>query len=219
MYTPGLGDSRTFYNVTAKVFSILSYWLCSVFFATVTAVDVDRLVALELHLRYNDAVTSTKTGFFVALIWIICGLLSGIRQWNETVFFRILALLIFACLLGTIFLYLRIYRIVRRHQKQIQAQELSTCPENLVAMERLKKSALNTFYVCCLFLLCYSPYLCSVIFIFVIGKRLPILFNVTVTIVFMNSTLNPLLYCWRIRNIRKAVKQTCSRVFCRGGNP
>lgn len=206
-------------DITATVFSILSYWLCSVSFASVTAVGADRLLALELHLRYKDIVTSSRAWFLVVAIWIACGLLSGTRQWNENIFFNALALLIFVCLFGTFFVYFRIYRIVRRHRVQIHAQELSSNAENVVAMERLKQSALNIFYVYCLFLFCYTPYLGSVISLFVIGERLPVLFNVTVTIVYINSTLNPLLYCWRIRDIRKAVKQTLFRLFYNNDNP
>lgn len=210
-----LEDSQAVYDVISKVFSILSYWLCSVSFATVAAVGVDRLLALQLHLRYSDMVTSTRTRNIVIFIWVICGLLSGTKQWNDKIFFNILAILIFACLFGTFFVYFRIYRIVHRHRAQIHAQELSCSGiENLAAVERLKKSALNIFYVYCLFLFCYVPYLSAVISFFVIGKRLSVVFNAAVTIVYINSTLNPMLYCWRIREIRKAVKQTLFRLFC-----
>lgn len=214
-----VGDSQTFFDVTTIIFSILSYWLCSVSFASVTTVGVDRLLALELHLRYKDVVTCSRTRFLVVSIWIACGLLAGIKQWNDKIFFNVLALLIFVCLFGTFFVHFRIYRILRHHRVQIHAQELSSCVENLVAMERLKKSSLNIFYVYCLFLVCYAPYLCSVISLFIIGERLSVLFNITVTIVYVNSTLNPLLYCWRIRDIRKAVRQTLSRLFCNSSNP
>ena len=210
-----LGDSQVAFDVISKLFSILPYWLCSVSFATVAAVGVDRLLALELHLRYTELVTSSRTGYIVILIWVFCGLLSGARQWNDKIFFSLLALLIFICLFGTFFVYLRIYRIVHRHRAQIHAQELSCSGiSNIVAVVRLKKSARSTLYVYCLFLLCYVPYLGAVISFFVKGKRLHVVFNVTVTIIYFNSTLNPVLYCWRIREIRKAVKQTLFRLFC-----
>lgn len=94
----------------------------------------------------------------------------------------------------------------------VDAQELSIA--NLVVVERLKKSAVSIFLRLLLIsLLCYLPYLSAVISLFVKGKRLPVLFNATVTIAYINSTLNPLLYCWRIREIHKAVKQTLFRLF------
>lgn len=210
-----LPDCQVDFDVISKVFSISSYWLCSVSFAIVTAVGVDRLLALELHLRYNELVTNSRTGYIVFLIWVVCGLLSGTRQLNDKLFFSLLALLIMTCLFGTFFVYFRIYGIVHRHRAQIHAQEVSRRGiANLAAVERLKKSAVSIFYVYCFFLLCYVPYLSAVISLFVMGKRPPVVFNVTVTIVYINSTLNPLLYCWRIREIRKAVKQTLFRLLC-----
>ena len=210
-----LPDCQVDFDVISKVFSISSYWLCSDSFAIVTAVGVDRLLALELHLRYNELVTNSRTGYIVFLIWVVCGLLSGTRQLNDKLFFSLLALLIMTCLFGTFFVYFRIYGIVHRHRAQIHAQEVSRRGiANLAAVERLKKSAVSIFYVYCFFLLCYVPYLSAVISLFVMGKRPPVVFNVTVTIVYINSTLNPLLYCWRIREIRKAVKQTLFRLLC-----
>ena len=38
--------------------------------------------------------------------------------------------------------------------------------------------------------------------------------NFAVTIVYLNSSLNPLLYCWRIREVRQAVKETLRQLFC-----
>ena len=214
-HVASLPDSQVKFDVVSTVFSVLSYWLCSVSFAIVAAVGVDRLLALELHLRYTELVTNSRTGYIVFLIWVICGLLSGTRQLNDKIFFSLLALVIITCLFGTFFVYFRIYRIVHRHRAQIHAQELSRFGiANLAAVERLKKSAVSIFYVHCLFLLCYEPYLSAVISLFVKGKRMPVLFNVTVTIVYINSTLNPLLYFWRLREIRKAVKQTLLRLFC-----
>ena len=210
-----LPDSQVDFDVISKVFSISSYWLCGVSFAIFAAVGVDRLLALELHLRYSELVTNSRTGYIVFLIWVVCGLLSGTRQLDDKLFFSLLALLIMTCLFGTFFVYFRIYRIVHRHRAQIHAQEVSCRGiANLASVERLKKSAVSIFYVYCLFLLCYVPYLSAVISLFVKGKRLPVVFNATVTIVYINSTLNPLLYCWRIREIRKAVRQILFRLFC-----
>ena len=36
----------------------------------------------------------------------------------------------------------------------------------------------------------------------------------SLTVVYFNSTLNPILYCWKIREIREAVKTTEKQVRC-----
>ena len=36
-----------------------------------------------------------------------------------------------------------------------------------------------------------------------------------VTAVFMNSSINPFLYCWRLRELRTAVVKTARQMFCK----
>ena len=67
-HVASLPDSQVNFDVVSTVFSVLSYWLCSVSFAIVAAVGVDRLLALDLHLRYTELVTNSRTGYIVFLI-------------------------------------------------------------------------------------------------------------------------------------------------------
>ena len=34
------------------------------------------------------------------------------------------------------------------------------------------------------------------------------------TLIFLNSSLNPFLYCWRIKEVRQAVKATIKQLYC-----
>jgi len=36
----------------------------------------------------------------------------------------------------------------------------------------------------------------------------------TITLVYLNSSLNPILYCWKIVKVRKAVKDTIRQMLC-----
>ena len=117
--------------------------------------------------------------------------------------------MVISLLAGNFVVYFKIYLIARRHQRQIQHQhqhQRQVSNENIVRVTRFKKTALNTFLVYILLLCCYMPYS----FVALYGGS-PIVGFATVTLVFLNSSLNPLLYCWRDREIRTAVKQ----LFCR----
>jgi len=75
---------------------------------------------------------------------------------------------------------------------------------------KCKKSAVTVLYVYGLFLISYLPVFVSMLIVqtlaeFTIPMR--IAFNYVATLVFMNSLLNPAVYCWRIREIRRAVKK------------
>ena len=75
-------------------------------------------------------------------------------------------------------------------------------------MLKFKKSALNSFIVFLVLFICYFPYFV----VYAIYSQSTIngflARGLTSTIVFVNSVVNPFLYCWRLREIREAVKQT-----------
>lgn len=203
------------YPITRDIYNIMGYCLSGASFLTVTAVSLDRMLALQYHLRYNILVTVKKTGLVVAVIWLVSGFISSMKLWNPSVFYPGIALIIVVCLLASFVAYFNVYRIVRRHQAQIHAQiqVLPANTENYSRMKRLRRSAVNTFYVYCFFLFCYLPYLAIVITGLIIPTGLSKAYAVTTIVVFLNSAFNPLLYLWRLSEIRQAVKQilVCNR--------
>ena len=197
------------YPITRDIFSIMGYCVSGASLLTVTAISLDRMIAVNYHLRYNTLVTPKRTGFVVVAIWLVSGLVSSMKLWKPTVFYLSIALIIVVCLLTSFIAYFKVYRIVRRHQAQIHAQiqAISANAESHSRLKQLRKSAVNTFYVYCLFLFCYLPYLVVAITQLLLPNDLSKVYGVTVTVVNLNSALNPLLYCWRLSEIRRAVKQ------------
>ena len=69
------------------------------------------------------------------------------------------------------------------------------------------KSAFDIFYVFLLFLICsLPPFICVAVFQ-ISGRSIPLqkVFLFSWTSVFLNSSLNPVIYCWKMRHIRNAV--------------
>ena len=194
-------------------FSISISFLCGASFFTITAIGVDRLLALKLHLRYQAVVTRRRIIWIIISIWAVSGILSSLKSWNPDLFYNALSPLIFTLLVGNFAVYLKIYLIVRRHLLQIRRQEHGWVQKNdsIFSMQRFKRSALNTFLVYILMLFCYLPY-SVVLERFYSGTTISLTVrHVTTTVVLLNSTLNPFLYCWRIREIKAATKQL---IFC-----
>ena len=71
----------------------------------------------------------------------------------------------------------------------------------------LIKSAISVFYVYLVYLVCYLPLMISVkgpqIFGQSVAVKTFLLFSLT--LLFLNSSLNPVIYCWKMRPIRHAV--------------
>ena len=80
---------------------------------------------------------------------------------------------------------------------------------------RYKKSVSSILWVQLTLLACYGRWV-FVAFLFVTGieNDRGVAWMVTTTLVRLNSTLNPILYCWKIREVRQAVKATVKRRTC-----
>lgn len=119
------------------------------------------------------------------------------------------------CLCISTISHVKIYKTVHHHrnaiQTQLQAVRSHTGSAN---MSRLKKCAFNAFIVFLVLIICYCPYLV----VYAISSVYPIneflATSLASTIVFTNSSLNPFLYCWRLREIREAVLRTCRKLVC-----
>ena len=202
--------SHRFQKLFLDVYNTFGFSLCGISLCTVTAIGVDRLIAVERSLHYKSIVTIRRVKRVLVAIWTICLILASARFWQEKILLISLGTVICACLVISTICHIKIYRTVRYHQTAIQLQflavETNTGHANKVTS--LKMSAFNAFIVFLVLIVCYSPYL--VVF-YVATSFNPIGRCLTSTIVFINSSLNPFLYCWRICEIREAVKQTCRK--------
>ena len=114
--------------------------------------------------------------------------------------------------------HVKIYKTARHHRNaiQIQLQAVGSNTGNANNISGLKNSAFNAFIVFLVLIICYCPYL----IVYVISSFYPSPINdflarsLTSSIVFTNSTLNPFLYCWRLREIREGVLHTCRKLVC-----
>ena len=144
--------------VSATSMLLLIFLACGVSLCTMTAISVDRLLALHYHMRYPNLVTEKRALYAAATIWFSCVLISFLSLWDKSQ--AVLAVGILSCLLISTFSYVQIYRIVRRHQLQIHAQQQavqSFNAEHNLNMVRSRKSAINTFIDYISLILCYSP--------------------------------------------------------------
>ena len=125
-----MSDLLTEYSSFSQLSPVLGYSLCTVSLLTLTAISIDRLLAVHFHLRYPTLVTKSRVKFILALIWFFSFIVSGFNHWSKRVYHLLVAPLIFICLIISTCCYIRIYQIVRRHQSVIQAQQRSMQSNN-----------------------------------------------------------------------------------------
>ena len=198
---------------------ILVSLACSVSLCTMTAISVDRFMALHFHLRYPDMMTNKSAVNISLSIWFLACITSCIRLWNVTYAKLVMALGIAICLMISTLLYIKIYQIARKHQLQIQIQQQPAMQTVIVDhkqnLARWKRSALNTsiYYVC--MILCYFPMFSSLLLLSINLKLERQEWDLKMNMVFMNSSFNPVLYCWRLRELRHAVLKIIKQLLCK----
>ena len=200
--TPGWGTYKTFYFIS-HLFTLAS-------FCSVVAVSVDRFLAIHLHLRYQELVTHKRVVALVISIWMSSVFVSFSMFWVPLDSFSLIILIIgVVSLILTTMAYVWIYLAVRRHKNQMQVLQVQQVAQagEVANFSSFVKSAVGIFYVCLVFLVCYLPYFIVLVSIEIRGPSIVFkkicLFSVT--LVYLNSSLNPVIYCWKMRHIRHAV--------------
>ena len=198
-------------------YNMLASSFCGVSLCTMTAISVDRFLALRYHMRYPNLMTQKRALHATSFFWFIFLLLSCLYFWGHNIFFFAIVVCIACFISVSTFSYIRIYQIVRWHQLQIQAQQQAmqslNAEHNLNIVQR-KESALNTFIYFICMILCYSPvFITSIIHAILPMQDNVVAMDFATTVTFMNSAINPLLYCWRTRELRTAVFKTIRNIM------
>ena len=195
---------------TQQVRTISSSLFSAASFLGVVAVSVDRFLAVHLHLRYQELVTHKRVVVVVIGKWLCSAFVSLIALWGLPSARNITESVVAAFgFIITFVVYTRIYLTVRRHKNQIhsmQVQEVAHSDEikNFIV---LLKSTVGIFYVYLVFLICYLPYFICMAVIRMYGSSTALkqFFLYSLTLMYLNSSLNPVIYCWKMRHVRHAI--------------
>lgn len=201
----------------------VAYSFCGVSLLIITAISVDRFLALHLHMRYAAVVTKSRINSAIAIIWLGNFLSSLFFFWSSFAYHLMIAIVTGTCLIISTFSYIYIFVVVRKHQRQIHAQlgamqAPSTETARDMRMLRLKKSFVNTFVFYVILVMCYLPMYILLTLHGISHQPWPEEWNFATTLIFMNSAINPFLYCWRLCDLREAVIQTVRRLVIRDDN-
>ena len=138
--------SWTAYRATQAVF------VCATML-TLTAVGIDRFLALYLHLRYPAVVTAKRAAITLLMIWI-ASLAYALTLIASNDLHRALCILVVSSsLFVNAFVYAMIFRIARHHQSQTQDQA-QIYGEVALNRKRHRNAAVSMFVVFLLLCTC-----------------------------------------------------------------
>ena len=171
----------------------------------------ERFIAIHYYFRYQELVTHKRVVAVVVSIWVLSGLFSLTRLWIPmSIMYVVFGITELACIIAATFFSVRIYLSVRLHVNEIQVLQLQHVPQNaqMVNVRRMQKFAMMSVYVCLVLMLCYLPNICTVFAIAFTSRRSTGIMHsqfYTVTLMFLNSSLNPVIYCWKMKHIRYTI--------------
>jgi hypothetical protein len=178
-------------------------------FLNLALISCERYVAIFHPFRYVRVLTVRRAIVIIASVWLSWILLTLLRfagLANRAVYFICFAV-IGTCYLTTSTIYFRIFREAKRHQNRINTEQQAG--NKLVhANMRERKLAKTMAFIFGSLLLCYTP---GMIILFIRSKTgdtsdiMYVYYPWAENLIFLNSALNPLIYCWRNREIRRAV--------------
>ena len=214
-----LFSTGTYWKNTSSLHRLhqaISFTLFGVSVFTSSAISVDRLQALLSGLRYRRIVTTRRVRAVIICFWLLALSCGSMFFWKIEIAFSVAFVLIIISVLTSVFSYTKIYRKLQAHTVPQGHPNGRQVPQNIA---RYKKSVSSVLWMQLALVICYIPFIVVVMLkthggIHVRGKTFEIIFDVTATLAYLKSSVNPILCSWRIGAVRQAVKDTIKKLIC-----
>ena len=172
-------------------------------------VTCERLIAIKFTMYYPYIVITRNIKVAVASFWILTFSCEAFRFKPGTeIFLNILLVFVLTlCVLFILISYVILYRETLRHQKKIKTQQLPQ--EEVERFAKESKALKTTVLVVGAVMLGFLPMVITVLskdFELTVGlSKLFYVPSWVRTFAMLNSFLNPLIYCWRQKEMRQFV--------------
>lgn len=192
------------------MFQWSSDYFIAVSFLTIVAISVDRYLTLCRRHSYRSTMTPNKTRGVIAVVWITCLSFPLGRLVSPSIPMILSSAVFVVFLVIPSYAVFKIYRFLKQHEIQITSQfrHSSAAGGKMGSFNVLQYKCSVTTLLCVYFalLVCFLPSVAVTVAWITAdqsGKlRLIQVGNFSLTSIMFNSSLNPFLYCWRIKEVR-----------------
>ena len=192
--------------------------ICGTFFTSLTLILIT-LMSIErwLHMTRRSWLTVRRSCFIVALVTDLQIPVALIPvAWSYFASSIIFFVFLLVSVTGTSVSYFKVFRIIRRHQKQVQANESSqNFGQPTIDLTKYKKSVFSILFILGIFYISYFPFLVITgLFILKDYTELDVAYMITLLFMSLSSSLNAVVYIWRMNDIRNGVKHLLKLFIC-----
>lgn len=179
-------------------------------FFTLTLAILDRFLALRLHLHYRSVVTNGRVIRTCVSFWIGSFIVS-MSLFIDIFIYDVLVLsVMIPCMSLFIFSHYKIFRIVQHHKNQIHVQMNSPQHRTFSNLSRYKSTVSTLIYLILVFFILYASFIVFSFYHQLKGHTLFYMhgWTISIALMYINSFCNPLIYCWKLKELRRAMKKT-----------
>ena len=197
---------------------LTSMWLCTTSAVILTMISYDRYLHMSKLKNYNKHMSKKKV-IIMLLVANSLGIMFGVSPLLgnlKIVFYIVMNTFMAALFLTLVSFYYKSWNIVKKHSQGLHSQISSTSDNNNIA--KLWKTAKAMLLLVVVFGLSWLPYMLCINLHFVLNieRNLYISLCVFATLIgLFNSTINPFLYYWKNKKLRKCMNDFVSRKILR----
>ncbi|XP_078352344.1 adenosine receptor A1-like [Oculina patagonica] len=165
-------------------------------------VSIDRYIAIKYSLRYLEIVTKRRLLTGVSFVWAMTMRV----KYAIIKTFIYNTIIILVCIAVIIYTNCYILYETRRQKRRIQTEQVTQ--EEAKRMKKDKKAAKTLAIILAALALTYLPSMVMAVIRTTWNTIKPsvtsLLWTWITTFIMLGSLLNPVIYCWRIRKLRRA---------------
>ena len=206
-------NTHRFVPCSVRLLYSTGFFICyGVSLTTLCAISCERYLALILPLKYTHLIRHSRVIKLVTFIWMVNVILTAL-QWAHNEIARGIHLMSWLVLLITALVsQVRVLPIIRRHQnqiKQLQFRDPYRQKSSTSSSSMQIKFAANIACIMAVYLAFNLPALLITALhqIILIEINTYNLYSWAETAAFLNSTVNPIICLWRVKTIRRAIKE------------
>ena len=196
-----------------KAFNFIYYWSCWNSFVCSLLITMDRYAAICYPYKYRQLASCRKYIYLTLCIFIFFAVHSAIRllfyKKSEISFISVAIGLELVIIVTVVVIYVKIYKVafLQRRRKVVSIGAIDGRQRPQISAK--EESRTNTVaIILCVFVICYIPYTVfgvSKILFYLRKMDYSVNFGIWANyLVLFNSCLNPMIYCARSQDIRRA---------------
>ena len=194
--------------------SFFAYLLCVWSVAGVCAISVDRYVATNHTVMFRRASYHRKKKKMLLSFWVLWLLfipLPYLRLVSFKIFNILVSGIIIISLVVVCWCYFKVIQKLKANAKKQQENQDSSIPRTFTRQAShfaVKKKITISALVAMAFFISLSPRFVMILVLAIIGRdfnKVAISGMYTESFVYLNSAVNPIIYLWRLPDVRRAV--------------